>query len=129
MTDPIADMLTRLRNAYAAGIKETTMPHSKAKEAIMAVLKKENYVAEFSVEDTKPAKTLKVKLRYVGKTPAISMIKRVSKPGRRRYTQAKDIKSTLAGYGVTIVSTNLGVMTDKEARVANVGGEVICKVY
>lgn len=129
MTDPIADMLTRIRNAYATKKAVVSMPHSKTKEAIAAVLVKSGYVESTKVEPTTPQKTLIITLKYVDRAPALSHISRVSSPGRRVYVQARNIAPTLAGYGLTILSTNQGMVSDKEAKAKKIGGEVICRVW
>jgi small subunit ribosomal protein S8 len=129
MTDPIADMITRIKNAHMAQLESVKLPHSKVKEAIANILKEEGYVVEVNVEDTKPQKTLVIDLKYLGSTPAISGVKRVSKPGRRIYSTSKEIPVTLGGYGLTVVSTSKGLMSDKKAKKDNVGGEVLCQIW
>lgn len=129
MTDPIADMIIRVKNAFMANQAEVSIPHSKVKEAIAKILEAEGYVESFEVEPTKPQKTINVKLKYVGKIPAITEVRRMSKPGRRVYSTVKDIPKALGGYGVTIVSTSKGVITDSDARKMNVGGEVLCQIW
>jgi len=128
MTDPISDLLTRLRNANLALAPEVEVSHSKVKESIGHILKKEGYIAECSVEG-KPAKKLKLKLKYQGRKGVITGLKRVSKPGLRRYVGATDIPRVLSGLGTAIVSTPRGVMTGVEARKQNLGGELICYVW
>lgn len=127
-TDPIADLLTRIRNAYRALHKTVELPHSKVKENLAAVLVKEGYLAEYSVSGDQK-KTLHLKLRYVGRQPAITGIQRASKPGLRRYVGADEIPRVLGGMGVPILSTSSGVMSGREARRAHVGGEVMCYVW
>lgn len=129
MTDPIADMIIRVKNAFMANRAEVSIPHSKVKEAIAKILEAEGYVESFEVEPTVPQKTINVKLKYVGKIPAITEVRRMSKPGRRVYSTVKDIPKALGGYGVTIVSTSKGVVTDADARKMNVGGEVLCQIW
>jgi small subunit ribosomal protein S8 len=129
MTDPIADMLTRIRNAHAIHMGTVVMPHSKLKEAILKTLKTEGYIQEFTVTEGKPFKTLTVTLKYTGTEPAITELKRLSTPGRRLYMRASDLASPLGGYGIIILSTNQGVMTNKEAKKHQLGGEVICQVW
>lgn len=129
MTDPIADMIIRVKNAFMANRAEVSIPHSKVKEAIAKILEAEGYVESFEVEPTVPQKTINVKLKYVGKIPAITEVRRMSKPGRRVYSTVKDIPKALGGYGVTIVSTSKGVITDSDARKMNVGGEVLCQIW
>jgi small subunit ribosomal protein S8 len=128
MSDPIADMLTRIRNAQLAEKAEVSMPSSKIKVAIAAVLKDEGYVEDFavSVEDNKPQLT--ITLKYYAGRPVIERIERVSKPGLRIYKGCGDIPRVMNGLGIAIVSTPKGVMTDRKARASNVGGEVLCLV-
>lgn len=129
MTDPIADMLTRIRNGYGARQKMVQMPYSKLKEALAEVLVTENFLAEKAVEVVKKHKQLVLKLRYVEGEPALSKIQRVSKPGRREYLGYQHLKPPLSGYGLAILSTSKGLMTDKKAREAHLGGEILCQVY
>jgi small subunit ribosomal protein S8 len=129
MTDPIADMIIRIKNALLAGHTSVVVPHSRLKAAIATILKTEGYIADVTVEETKPQASLIVSLKYVGKTPAITDVKRVSKPGRRTYASAHSMPKTLGGYGITIVSTSQGVMTETTARKKNIGGEVICQIW
>ncbi len=128
MTDTIADMLARIRNACHALHPMVEIPHSRLKEAIARVLKKEGYVADVTV-DGKVKKTLKLKLKYDGKQPVIQGLKRISKPGARRYVGAKEIPRIRGGLGIAIVSTPEGVMTGAQARRKNLGGELICYVW
>lgn len=128
-TDSIADMLIRIKNALAAGHQEVVMPHSKMKAAIAEILLNEKYLAKVEVLDSKPQKQMKLSLKYEGSLPAVSGVKRLSKPGRRLYVTAGQIPVTLGGYGITILSTNQGVIADKEARQKNVGGEILCQVW
>ncbi|OGV95980.1 30S ribosomal protein S8 [Microgenomates group bacterium RBG_16_45_19] len=128
MTDPIADMLTRIRNALRSHQAIVLIPHSKVKEAIAVVLKQEQYINDYRVTTTQP-KVIELNLRYVAGQPAISHLKRLSKPGRRLYTSAKHLPSVLGGYGLTILTTNQGILTTKKARKANLGGEVLCQIY
>jgi len=128
-TDPIADMLTRIRNANNAGKEMVTVPHSNLKQEILRVLKQEGYIADFRVEKEGHFKILKVQLKILGKERAIRGLRRVSKPGVRRYTQAAEIPRVLGGLGVAILSTSKGVMTDSEAKKAGIGGEVLCYVW
>ncbi len=132
MTDPIADMLTRVRNANIAMHDDVRMPSSKLKEALAAVLQKEGYIEGFSVADdpTRPGRVLSITMKYSPeRSRTISGIKRVSKPGLRMYTKADKIPRVLGGLGVAIVSTSKGLMTDREARKAGVGGEILCFVW
>jgi small subunit ribosomal protein S8 len=129
MTDPIADMIIRIKNGLMAGLSEVTMPHSKMKESLASILKKESYIADYSVSGEKAAKEIKVTLKYIGASPVISGVKRISKPGRRIYRASKMVPRTLNGYGLTIVSTNKGVMDAKQALKNNLGGEVLCQIW
>ncbi len=129
MQDPLSDMLTRIRNAQMAGKTRVEMPGSKLKAAVAKVLKDEGYIEEFaaSVETGKPR--LAIDLKYFDGKPVIAEIDRVSRPGLRRYSGKSDLPSVRAGLGIAIVSTSKGVMTDRAARAAGVGGEVLCTVY
>jgi small subunit ribosomal protein S8 len=135
MTDPIADMLTRIRNALIVGHSSVAMPASKIKVAIAKILKEEGYISSYEVVDgTIPAqKVLRVRLKYVGerreRTPVITGLERVSRPGRRVYTGKQEIPWVLSGMGIAILSTPKGVMTGQRARQLGVGGEVLCKVW
>jgi small subunit ribosomal protein S8 len=132
VSDPIADMLTRLRNANTAMHDKVLMPSSKLKEALAKILVQEGYVAGFSVSDNTsgPGKTLEIELKYsVERARTISGIKRVSKPGLRVYSAADRLPRVLGGLGVAVLSTSQGLMTDKEARKRHVGGEVLCFVW
>jgi small subunit ribosomal protein S8 len=127
MTDPIADMLTRIRNAQSAGKADVTMPSSKAKLAIAGVMKEEGYITDFSVSsDAKPNMT--VTLKYYQGNPVIDEMKRVSRPGLRIYKNKDELPKVLNGLGIAIISTSAGVMTDKKARTEGRGGEVICTI-
>ena len=129
LTDPIADMLTRLRNAGMARLEATTMPHSKVKERIAELLQAEGYVSSYSVDEAFPA-TLTVKLRYDrDRNSAIVGVKRRSRPGRRVYVGYEEIPRVLNGMGISIVSTSRGMMTDRLAREQRVGGELVCEVW
>jgi small subunit ribosomal protein S8 len=132
MTDPIADMLTRVRNANVAMHDEVRMPSSKQKEALAAILKKEGYIEDFSVaaNGDRPGSTLTVTMKYSPeRARTISGLRRVSKPGLRVYSPASNVPRVLGGLGVAVVSTSQGLMTDREARKRNVGGEVLCFVW
>ena len=130
MTDPIADMLTRIRNGLQARHASVEMPASKIKSAIAEVLKDEGYIKGYSNVGEGPTRALKVELRYVGKNePVLSGIKRISKPGLRVYSSATDIPRVFGGLGVAIVSTSRGVMSGAQARKQGIGGEVICHVW
>jgi len=127
MQDPISDMLTRIRNGQAASKVSVKMPSSKQKVAIAAVLKAEGYITDFVVAgDTKPV--LEVTLKYFEGKKVIDTLKRVSRPGLRIYKGANDLPKVMAGLGIAIVSTSQGVMTDRAARKASIGGEIICYV-
>jgi len=129
ITDPIGDMIIRIKNAFLAKKNEVVLPHSKIKEDIAKILERNKYIKSFEVVEKKPQKELIVKLRYVDSLPAITGVKRLSKPGRRIYAASNKIPSTLNGYGITIISTNKGVMIDRQAREKNVGGELLCKIW
>lgn len=133
MTDPIADMLTRIRNANTAMHDEVSMPSSKQKEALAALLKKEGYIEDYEVAiaaNGRPGSALTVTMKYSPeRARTISGLRRVSKPGLRVYSQARDVPRVLGGLGVAVVSTSQGLMTDREARKRNVGGEVLCFVW
>jgi small subunit ribosomal protein S8 len=132
MTDPIADMLTRLRNANTAMHDDVSMPSSKVKEALAALLLKEGYIADFRVaqDPKRPGNTLTIDLKYSPERKrVIQGVRRVSKPGLRLYTKADGIPRVLGGLGVAVVSTSKGLMTDRDARKASIGGEVICYVW
>ena len=128
MTDPIADMLTRIRNGQAAEKERVSMPASKLKKAIVTVLEAEGFVNGHSVEDVDGKPVLTIKLRYFDGRPVIDTIDRVSRPGLRIYKGKDEIPKVHAGLGIAIVSTSRGVMTDRAARQAGVGGEVLCTV-
>jgi len=133
--DPIADMLTRVRNAVMAGHALVAMPSSKLKIEIAKIMKDEGFLEGYEIADTESAaqKVLRLKIKYVGerreRRPVISGIERVSKPGRRIYTKKQDIPWVLSGIGVAIISTPKGVMTGARARQLGVGGEILCKVW
>jgi small subunit ribosomal protein S8 len=128
-TDPIADMLTRIRNAINVRKHEVTMPHSKVKEAVATLLKKNGFVDDVKVVDATIGKTLKVVINGEHENARITKIDRLSKPGRRYYAGADEIPVVMRGRGVVIVSTSKGMMTGKEAKQQGIGGELICKVY
>jgi|SRR5580658_3743445 small subunit ribosomal protein S8 len=128
MTDTISDMLTRIRNAGRVQLPTVEMPHSKMKESIANILKKEGYVGEVSVEGKMPKK-IKLKLKYDGKKNVIEGLRRVSTPGLRRYVGSTEIPRVRNGLGISVVSTSQGVMTGTQARKNNLGGELICYVW
>ena len=131
-TDPIADYLTRVRNAQMAGLKVVDIPASNMKKAITEILHDKGYILNFKFEDTDNNQgNIKVALKYNAQTslPAIKKLTRISKPGLRKYADANTLPRVINGLGIAIISTSKGVITDKEARDLNVGGEVICHVY
>jgi|SRR5215471_1256484 len=128
-TDPVADMLARIRNALLARHENVQIPHSKLKTRIAEILKQEGYIADFSVQAERPAQ-LKVQLKYgEGRQPAIVGLRRTSRPGRRVYVRHKDIPPVLNGMGISIISTSSGVVTDRDARKQSIGGEILCEVW
>ena len=131
MTDPIADYLTRLRNAISAGHKVVDVPGSNMKREITKILKEKGYILNYKFEQDGAKSNIKISLKYHPETklPAIQSLVRVSKPGLRRYTNVEEMPRVLNGLGIAILSTSMGLMTDKEARQKNVGGEVLCYVY
>ena len=129
MNDPISDMLTRIRNANRALMPAVEVPHSKMKESIAGILKREGYIADFAVEGKVPRKNIRLKLKYQGKKSVIEDLRRISTPGLRRYVGATDIPRVRGGLGVAVLSTSEGVMTDTQARKKNMGGELICYVW
>lgn len=128
MTDPIADMLTRIRNGQSAGKVDVGMPSSKAKTAIAKVMKDEGYITDYSVSEEGKKPTLTVVLKYFEGRPVIDDMKRVSRPGLRIYKGKGELPRVLNGLGIAIVSTSAGLMTDRQAREAGRGGEVICTI-
>ena len=128
MSDPISDMLTRIRNAAQASLPIAEIPHSKTKEGIASILKKEGYIADLIVGGDK-IKTLTVKLKYEGRRPVIEGLRRISRPGLRRYTGGSEIPKVSGGLGIAIVSTSQGLMTGIQARRANIGGELLCFIW
>ncbi|HYG13067.1 MAG TPA: 30S ribosomal protein S8 [Methylophilaceae bacterium] len=128
MSDPIADMLTRIRNAQSVNKANVSMPASKLKSAIAGVLKDEGYIDDFAVQAVDGKPQLNISLKYYAGRPVIEKIERVSRPGLRIYRGTENIPVVMNGLGVTIVSTSKGVMTDRKARAAGIGGEVLCVV-
>ncbi len=128
MSDPIADMLTRIRNAQRVGHAEVSVPHSRLKQAIAEVLKEEGYVEDFAVRGEGARRELRVALKYYGGRPVIERLERVSRPGLRVYRRRDELPRVMNGLGVAIVSTSRGVMTDRKARASGIGGEVLCIV-
>jgi small subunit ribosomal protein S8 len=129
ISDPISDMLTRLRNANMTGLPEIKMPHSQLRSDIARVLKKEGYIEDFKLQKDGKKTNLQITLRGQRKTGAVVGLKKVSTPGRRRYVGVRDIPRVLGGMGICILSTSSGVMTGHEARKKNVGGEILCEVW
>jgi small subunit ribosomal protein S8 len=130
MSDPISDMLTRIRNAGAAHLPTVELPHSRIKESVAKLLKSEGYVTDVSVENEgQTKKKLKIQLKFNGKKSVIEGLKRVSKPGLRRYVGATEIPRVRGGLGVAIVSTSEGLLTDQQARRKNLGGELLCYIW
>jgi len=133
MTDPIADMLTRIRNAIMAGQSYVVVPGSKVKLAIVRILKEEGFIENYDVTKDRPQPMIRIWLRYAGarkdRRCAITGLTRVSRPGRRVYSGRKDIPRVLSGMGIAVLSTSRGIMTDKQARRLGVGGEVLCYVW
>ena len=129
MTDNIADMLTRIRNAIAVRKTEVLLPHSKVKESVASLLQENNFIDRVTVTDASIGKTLHVSINSDESNARITEIKRLSTPGRRYYVSAKEIPSVKSGRGIVIVSTSKGMMTGTQAKAAGIGGELICKVY
>ena len=130
MSDPLADMLTRIRNGVMAKFDSVSMPNSNIKANIAKVLKDEGYIVDYQVSEEGPQGTLSIDLKYgADDAPVITGIKRVSKPGLRRYARVDDIPMVLNGLGIAIISSSKGVITDKAARASNVGGEILCEVW
>ena len=129
MTDPITDMLNRIRNAQAVLKPTVDVPISKIKLEICQILAKEGFIKAFEKKGRKNKKVIQIALKYDGKMPAISGIKRISRPGQKIYLPYKKIKRVKGGYGIAIISTSKGLMTDKEARRQKLGGEVICEIW
>ena len=130
MTDPIADFLTRLRNASRAKLDACVVPHSKLKASLAGILKNEGYVSDVAEgTDAKGHKTIIVKMKYVGGTPALTGLKRVSTPGRRLYFRYTDIPRVLNGLGISILSTSQGLMKDQDCRRNKAGGELLCNIW
>jgi small subunit ribosomal protein S8 len=128
MNDPISDMLARIRNANRALLPAVELPHSRIKESIAGILKREGYIADFTVEGKLP-KTIKLRLKYQGKKSIIEGLRRISTPGLRRYVGATEIPRVRGGLGVAVVSTSEGLLTDVQARKKKIGGELICYVW
>jgi small subunit ribosomal protein S8 len=130
LSDPLGDMLTRIRNAQQRGKSKVQSPDSKFRANVLEVLKREGYIRSYRRVETRPGMSeLEIELKYHDGTPVIRQIARVSKPGRRVYSRIKDLPQVYSGLGISILSTPRGVMSDAEARAANVGGEVLCRVF
>ncbi|KFE69863.1 30S ribosomal protein S8 [Hyalangium minutum] len=130
VNDPVGDMLTRLRNASRARHDKVVIPHSKLKVEIIRVLKEEGYIGDYTIHERKPQSEITVQLKYgQDRSSAISGIRRVSKPGLRRYVPMRDIPRVLNGMGIAVLSTSKGILSDGEARKQNLGGELLCTVY
>lgn len=129
ISDPIADMCTRIRNAYQVRHKNLAIPYSKVKEEIAKILVAEGYASKIKIEGEDKEKRIILTLRYKGKQPVLTGIKRISRPGMRIYTKTDKILPVLSGLGISIVSTSQGLMTNRQARKKNLGGELICSVW
>lgn len=130
MTDPIADMLTRIRNASTVSHETVDIPASKLKVELARVLKEEGFIADYAVKEESKFKVITITLKYdMNRKPVITKLERISKPGLRHYSKAKKLQKVLGGLGVAIISTPKGLLTDRKARKENVGGEILCYVY
>jgi small subunit ribosomal protein S8 len=129
LSDPIADFLTRLRNAASAHRNDVSAPYSKIKEEIARILKQEGYISEFEISNETQPPQIKVTMKFVNRTSALTGLKRVSKPGLRKYVGSTDIPRVLGGMGVSILSTSKGIITGREAKKQNVGGELVALVW
>ncbi len=130
MTDPIADLITRIKNAYLARQEAVSIPHSKLKQELAKLLEQAGYIKTLTItEAISGRKILKAQLKYHGKYPTLNGFERLSKPGRRLYASAKDLKPVLSGQGLTILSTSRGLMIDRDAKKTNTGGELLCKIW
>lgn len=129
MTDPIADMLTRIRNANTAYHKEVIIPASKMKKNLIEIFKNEGFIEDFEVIGDAPKENLRITLKYKGRERVISGLRKISKPGLKVYADKNSLPRVLGGLGVAIVSTSKGIITDKEARKQNIGGEVVCYIW
>ena len=129
MTDPIADMLTRIRNAVRVEHPTVDIPSSKVKRGVADVLKREGYIWDWEEVEEQPVSALRLVLKYPGGESVIQKIQRVSKPVRRVYNRSKDLRPVLNGLGISIISTSSGVLSDREARSQNIGGEVLCQIW
>lgn len=129
MMDPIGDLLIRIKNAYLADHEVVQVPFSKLKKAIVEIMIKEGYVESLTTIGVSPKQMIEITLKYSKSQPVMSGVKQLSKPSRRLYSSANTIPKSLGGYGITILSTNQGVMSDSEARKKNLGGELICQIW
>ena len=129
INDPLGDLLTRIRNGQKAGMQSVASPASKLRANVLDVLKREGYIRDYSMDGSRPGGELKIELKYHEGAPVIKEINRISKPGRRVYSKIADLPRYYNGLGISILSTPRGVMSDGEARTANVGGEVLCRVF
>lgn len=129
LTDPIADMLTRIRNANSARHSLVSIPYSKIKESIANILKNEGYIVDFEIKEEGSKKDIVVSLKFVDGEAVVKGLKRISKPGRRVYSSVENLPKVLGGLGIAVISTPKGVLTDKECRKHSVGGEVLCYVW
>jgi small subunit ribosomal protein S8 len=129
MNDPIADLLTRIRNASRALLPVVAVPHSRMKESIADILKQEGYITDFALEGQGAARSINLRLKYQGKKSVIEGLRRISSPGLRRYVGATDIPRVRGGLGVAVLSTSEGVMSGRQARKKNLGGELLCYVW
>lgn len=129
MTDPISDMLTRMRNAISTEKESFLVPFSNMKSKIAEILKKTSYIEDFKIEDSENFKVLNIKLKYVNGVSAITSVKRISKPGKKVYCNIDKMPVVLNGLGIAIISTNKGLMTNIEAKKKNIAGEIICEIY
>jgi small subunit ribosomal protein S8 len=130
MTDPIADMLTRIRNAVRVEKETLDVPYSKVKEGVVDVLKREGFIWDYTVLEDEPRNVIRIQLKYsISGERAIKSIRRISSPGRRMYVRSKNLRPVLNGLGIYVLSTNRGVMSDREAREQNVGGEILCEIW
>ncbi len=129
VTDPIADLLTRIRNAVKANKRRLDVPYSNIKKDILTILKEQNFITDFAVSENNGIKSIRVQLKYTNGVSAVSGLKRISTPGLRQYVGAEELPRVLNGYGIAIISTSKGIFTDKKARAEAVGGEVLCHIW
>lgn len=129
VTDPIADLLTRIRNAVKANKRRLDVPYSNIKKEILTILKEQNFINDFAVNENEGLRSIRVQLKYTNGVSAVSGLERISTPGLRRYVGAEDLPRVLNGYGIAIISTSKGILTDKQARRDAVGGEVLCHIW